>query len=153
MRPPPCGAWSCQDGMGLNKVENPPPVPSPFDLPGLLFQTVSEVGVLRVPPQATTCGQLAGVSTLAAFGPPSDESLSPAAANTIIPASAAATTACSMSRAAALPQSASSHPQEIEHTSQPSAVAARTAEAMSSAQYIRIAAGLPVATEKPAAAT
>src|SRR5450631_4095017 len=100
IRPGPFGAPICQTGVGWNSVENPPPVPSPLGLPGSLFQTVSRVAVLRVPPQATTWGQLAGVSTLAAFGPPSDESLSPDAANTTIPAATAAAAACSISCAA-----------------------------------------------------
>src|ERR1700722_12799040 len=134
MRPGPWGAPICQSGTGRNNVENPPPVPSPLDLPGLLFQTVSMADVLRVPPQAITCGQLAGVSTLAGLAPPSDESLPPAAANTTIPAATAAAAACSMSCAATCPHSASSEPHEIEHTSQPSWTAARNAGAISFAQ-------------------
>jgi hypothetical protein len=106
-------------------------VPSPLARPGSLFQTVSRVAVLRVPPQAITCGQLAGVSTLAGFGPPSEESLSPEAANTTIPAATAAAAVCSIYSAAGLPHCASSDPQEIEQTSQSSWIAARTAAAMS----------------------
>jgi hypothetical protein len=55
------------------------------------------------------------------------ESLSPEAANTIIPAAVASVAACSMSWPAAAPQLDSSDPHEIVHMSQPSAVAARTA--------------------------
>src|SRR6516162_6783462 len=146
MRPGPFGAPICQSGRGVKIVEYPPPVPSPLGLPGVLFHTVSVVAVLLVPPQPITWGQDDGRSTLAGVGPPSLESLSPDAAKTTIPAEVASVAACSMSWPACTPQLASSAPQEIEHTSQPSAVAARTAAAMSCAQYMRIVAGLPVAT-------
>src|SRR5690348_4350834 len=96
MRPGPFGAPTCQVGMGWNTVEKPPPVPSPVGLPGLLFQTVSACAVLLVPPQPTTCGQEAGRSTLAGLLPPSEESLSPEAAKTIMPPSVAAVAACSI---------------------------------------------------------
>ena len=126
IRPGPCGAPACQGGIGLKRVEKPPPVPSPFVLPGLLFQTVSGFAALKlcgrfVPPQPITCGAEAGRSTLAGLGPPSLESLSPEAANTTMPAAVAAAAACSMSLPACAPHLASSAPQEIEHTSQPSA--------------------------------
>src|SRR5580658_19541 len=130
MRPGPCGAPDCQLGIG-NIVEKPPPVPSPLALPGSLFQTVSEVAVFVVPPQPMTCGAEAGRSTLAGVGPPSLESLSPAAAKTIIPAVVASVAACSISWPACAPHSDSSAPQEMVQTSQLSAVAARTAVAMS----------------------
>src|SRR6201996_3357211 len=84
MRPGPCGAPACQGGIGRKSFEKPPPVPSPLVFPGLLFQTVSCDRVLLVPPQPITCGAEAGRSTLARFGPPSLESLSPEAANTIM---------------------------------------------------------------------
>src|SRR2546421_11413727 len=115
-------------------VEKPPPVPWPLALPGSLFQTVSVAAVFDVPPHPMTCGQEAGRSTLARVGPPSLDSLSPDAANTIIPARVASVAASSISIPARLSwalQFASSEPQEIEHTSQPSAVAARMAAAIS----------------------
>src|ERR1700691_3964326 len=112
-------------------VEYPPPVPSPSVWPGLSFHTVSLVAVLLVPPQPTTCGQEDGTSTLAGVGPPSPESLSPEAPNTIMPAAVAAVAAASICCAAAAPQLASSDPQEMEQTSHPSAVAFCTAEGMS----------------------
>ncbi len=118
-------------------------MPSPLVCPGLLFQTVSELAVFFVPPAPMMCGHPAGKSTFAAVGPPSLESLSPAAATTGIPAAVAEIAAFSMSMAAGLPHSASSAPQEIEHTSHPSAVALRTAVAMSCAQYTRICGVLP----------
>ena len=134
IRPGPFGAPACHDGSSRNKVEYPPPVPSPLGLPGLSFQTVSADRVFLVPPQPITCGAEAGRSTFAGLGPPSLESLSPAAASTAIPAAVAAAAASSMALPASAPQTASSAPHEIEHTSQPSAVAARTAAAMSCAQ-------------------
>jgi len=63
--------------------------------------------------------------------PPSLESLSPAAAKTIMPASVAVCAADSICSAAVLPQLASSEPQEMVQTSQPSVPANSTAEAMS----------------------
>src|SRR5258708_28421292 len=121
MRPGPCGAPACQLGIE-NTVEKPPPVPSPFVSPGLLFHTVSVVAVFVVPPHPMTCGHDAGRSTLALVGPPSLESLSPDAANTTIPARVASAAATSMSAPASLFsafQFASSVPHEIEHTPHP----------------------------------
>src|SRR6185437_878052 len=67
-------------------VEYPPPVPSPFACMLLLFHTTQDHGLtsssVEVPPQPMMCGQDAGQSTFAGVGPPSDESLSPEAANT-----------------------------------------------------------------------
>jgi hypothetical protein len=65
-------------------------VPLPLELPGSLFQTLSSDVVLVVPPQPTTNGLEDGRSTLAGVGPPSEASLSPDAANTIMPALVAA---------------------------------------------------------------
>src|ERR1700758_3021720 len=92
MRPGPCGAPACQSGIGTKIVEKPPPVPFPLELPGSSFHTVSSpppCGFI-VPPQPMTHGDDEGRSTLAGVGPPSLESLSPAAAKMDMPAFAAA---------------------------------------------------------------
>ena len=96
MRPGPCGAPACQAGMGWNSSEKPPPVPEPLGLPGSSFQTVSSALApcgFMVPPQPTENGLEEGRSTLAGSAPPSEESLSPDAAKTIMPALAAASAA------------------------------------------------------------
>src|SRR6185437_5537777 len=134
IRPGPLGAPTCQMGIGWKMVEKPPPVPSPVGFPGSLFQTVSACAVLLVPPQPMTCVHEAGKSTLAGLVPPSEESLSPEAAKTIMPLPVAAVATCSIFWAAVSPQFASSDPHEIEQTSQPSAAAAWTPGAISLAQ-------------------
>ena len=106
-------------------------MPSPVVFRGSLFSSLVAGMRLFVPPQPMTCGAEAGRSTLARPGPPSLELLLPEAAKTTIPAAVAAAAVCSIASPAAAPQLASSAPQEIEQTSQPSAVAAATALAMS----------------------
>jgi hypothetical protein len=101
-----------------------------------LFHTLSApVCGNVVPPHPTIDGQLAGQSTLVAFGPPSLLSLSPDAAKTTVPAVTAASAAACMSAHDPSPvpgfHEASSAPQEIENTSQPSFVAARNPVAIS----------------------
>src|SRR5208337_5171126 len=91
IRPSPAGGAgtfpTCHSGSGKT-VEYPPPVPSPLaSFSGLLFHTLSvpDCGLV-VPPHPMTFGQDAGQSTLAGVVPPSDESLSPEAAQTRTPA-------------------------------------------------------------------
>ena len=98
-----------------------------------------------VPPQPTTCGQEEGQSTLAGVEPPSLESLSPDAAKTIMPPATADAAVDSICCAAVAPQLASSAPQEMLQTSQPSEAAFWTAVPMSCDQYMRMVAGWPVA--------
>src|SRR6202035_5628744 len=146
------GAPICQLCVG-KIVEYPPPVPSPSVCPGLSFHTVSCVVVFNVPPQPTTCGHDEGASTLAGVDPPSLESLSPDAAKTAMPNGVAVDAADSICCAAGAPQTASSAPQLMEHTSHPSCAAFCTALAMSCDQYMRMVAGLPVAAKYAAPAT
>src|SRR5579875_379589 len=92
IRPGPFGTPAIHGASdGRKALEKPPPVPLPSGFPGLLFQTDSSnpnvSSTVLVPPQAITCGQEAGASTLAGFGPPSLLSLSPAAASTTVPPS------------------------------------------------------------------